>query len=286
MPLVDTAAIVRRACDSRYAVLQINTNGAAEELTRAIVEAAEESRSPIILGAYETNLNYRGMEFGGMLMRWFAEHATVPVAIQLDHGSSIDICRDAIDAGFTSVMIDASAAPIDENIATTQAVVGLAQAAGVSVEAEVGQVQSAEAVSDAANLSDPDEVARMARETGIDMLAVGIGTAHGFYKGKPNIRFDLLEQLTAVASLPLVLHGGTGLEDDVVRRCVANGMAKVNVGTLVRTRCVEYTAEAIEAGQHQNHPWRVAEVVKHRIKDDIRHLIAVVGSAARADDHK
>src|SRR5215207_4966652 len=141
MPLTDTASLVRLAHRHRYCVVQINTNGGTYDITRAIIEAAEEERSPVILGAYEANLKYRGYEYAAMQMRFFAERASVPVAIHLDHGSSVDACRKAIDAGFTSVMIDGSHLPIDQNIALAAVAVALAKPNGVSVEAEVGELQ-------------------------------------------------------------------------------------------------------------------------------------------------
>src|SRR5688500_20110707 len=125
MPLIDAATLVRQAHRNRYAVVQINTNGGTYDITRAIIEAAEEERAPVILGAYEANLKYRGYAYAGMQMRFFAERASVPVAIHLDHGSSIDSCRKAIDAGFTSVMIDGSHVPIDQHIKLTQQAVAV-----------------------------------------------------------------------------------------------------------------------------------------------------------------
>src|SRR5437016_4664634 len=119
MALIDAATLVRDAAKHRYAVVQVNTNGGTYDITRAIIETAEEERSPVILGAYETNLQYRGFEYAAMQMRFFAERAAVPVAVHLDHGSSIDSCRRAIDAGFTSVMIDGSHLPIEQNIEQT-----------------------------------------------------------------------------------------------------------------------------------------------------------------------
>jgi len=285
MPLVDAATLVRHAHQHRYCVVQINTNGGTYDITRAIIESAEEERSPVILGAYEANLKYRGYEYAAMQMRFFAERATVPVAIHLDHGSSIDACRRAIDAGFTSVMIDGSHHPIDENIKLAQQAVELARPRGVSVEAEVGELQKLNpdgSISQIKNLSSPPDVSRMSRETGIDMLAVGIGNAHGFYKDAPNIRFDLLEQLAAASAVPLVLHGTTGLADDVVRRCISMGMAKANLGTLIRTRCVEFTSRVIAENKHGNHPWRVGEAVKDRLKPDITHILRVAGSSGQA----
>ncbi len=247
MPLVDSGSLVTDAWRNKYAVVQLNTNGGTYDLTRAIFEVAEEENSPVIFGAYEANLQYRGYEYAGMQMRFFAERAIVPIAIHLDHGHSVDACRQAIAAGFTSVMIDGSHLPIDENVRLAR------------------------------------EAVAMMCETGIDMLAVGIGNAHGFYKDAPNIRFDMLEKYAEVATVPLVLHGSTGLADNVIDRCVKMGMAKVNLGTLLRTRCVEYTAQVIAEGKHQNHPWRVGLAVKDRLKPHIRHILKVAGSCGRAE---
>ena len=287
MPLTDVASLVRRAHRDRWCVVQVNTNGGTYDLTRAIVEAAEEENAPVILGAYEANLKYRGYAYAAMQMRFFAERAAVPVAVHLDHGSSPDSCHEAIEAGFTSVMIDGSHVPIDENIDLVRRVVAMAKPHGISVEAEVGELQKLNpdgSMSEVKNLSNPDEVSRMSRETGIDMLAVGIGNAHGFYKDAPNIRFDLLEKLAAASAVPLVLHGSTGLSDDVIARCVSMGMAKANLGTLIRTRWVEFTRDVIAENKHLNHPWRVGLAVKDKLKPLIRHMLAATGSSGRAKD--
>jgi ketose-bisphosphate aldolase len=287
MSLSDAATLVRHASRHRYAVVQINTNGGTYDITRAIVEVAEEEGAPVILGAYENNLKYRGYEYAAMQMRFFGERAGVPVAVHLDHGGSVESCRRAIEAGFTSVMIDGSHLPIEQNIEQTKAVVAIAKPRGVSVEAEVGELQRLGpdgAIAEVKNLSDPAEVARISREGGEDMLAVGIGNAHGFYKEAPNIRFDLLQKLAAASAVPLVLHGSTGLADEVIAQCVAMGMAKANLGTLIRTRWIEHAAAVIAEAGHQNHPWRVGQAVKERLKPDIRHMLRVTGSAGRAKD--
>jgi ketose-bisphosphate aldolase len=287
MPLVNGATLVQHAYRNGYAVAQVNANGGTYDLVRAIAEVAAEEQAPIIIGAYEANLAYRGFEYAANLMRYFAERLSVPVAVHLDHGSSVEVCREAIDAGFTSVMLDGSHWPIDENIAQTKEVVAFAKAKGFSVEAEVGELQKLKpdgSMSEVKNLTDPEDVARISTETEIDMLAVGIGNAHGFYKGQPDIRLDLLEQLAAVSKVPLVLHGTTGLADEVIQRCIELGMAKVNLGTLIRTRYVEYTAEVIAEGKHQNHPWRVCQAVKDRIKEDVRYIVRLTNSAGKAED--
>ena len=286
MPLVPAAPLVRHAHRHHYAVVQINTNGGTYDITRAIIEVAEELNAPVILGAYEANLKYRGYDYAAMQMRFFAERASVPVAVHLDHGSSVDACGRAIDAGFTSVMIDGSHLPIEENVRLAKEASAVARPKGVTLEAEVGELQKLKpdgSVAEVKNLSDPLEVQRMAREGGIDMLAVGIGNAHGFYKDAPNIRFDKLEQYAAAAGdVPLVLHGTTGLSDETIARCVAMGMAKANLGTLIRTRWVEHARDVIAEGQHANHPWRVGQAVKERLKPDIAHILNVTGSAGRA----
>ena len=287
MPLTDTATLVRRAREGGYAVVQFNTNGATYDLTRAVVEAADEAGAPIILGAYEANLGYRGYAYAAMQMRHFAQQAKVPVAVHLDHGTTPDACRQAIEHDFTSVMIDGSKMPLDENIAQTQQVVELAKPRGVSVEAEIGELQTLNpdgSMNEVRNLSDPEQARRISHECDIDMLAVGIGNAHGFYKDAPDIRFDLLEKLAEASRVPLVLHGSTGLDDDVIRRCVSMGMAKINLGTLLRTRCVEFTADALAEGKdaHKNHPWRVGQAVKDKLKPLVRHALDVSGSTGQA----
>jgi ketose-bisphosphate aldolase len=287
MPITDAASLVRRAHRDRYCIVQVNTNGATYDITRAIIEAAEEERAPVILGAYEANLQYRGYEYAAVQMRFFGAGASVPVAIHLDHGSSLDACGRAIDAGFTSIMIDGSHLPIEANLELAKQAVALAKPRGVSVEAEVGELQKLSAdgsMLQVRNLSDPHEVMRMSRQTGIDMLAVGIGNAHGFYRDAPDIRFDLLERLAAASSVPLVLHGSTGLSDQIIARCVSMGMAKANLGTLIRTRWVEHTRDVIAEGAHLNHPWRIGQAVKDRLKPDIRHMLRISGSAGRAGD--
>ena len=286
MPLIDSASLVRHARQNRYAVVQVNTNGGTYDITRAIIEVAEEEQSPIILGAYESNLAYRGYQYAAMQMRFFGERAKVPAAVHLDHGSSVDACKRAIDAGFTSVMIDGSHLPIEKNIEQTRQVIALASPRHVSVEAEVGELQKLApdgSVAQVKNLSDPAEVAKISA-CGIDMLAVGIGNAHGFYKDAPDIRFDLLEQLVAASKVPLVLHGTTGLADEVICRCVSMGMAKANLGTLIRTRWVQFTAQVIAEDQHKNHPWRIGQAVKDRLKPEIRHILQVAGSCGRAKE--
>jgi len=285
MSLTPSAPLVQKAREGCYAVPCVNTSGGDYDLVRAVVEVAEEERSPIILAAYAGNTEYQGIEYAGRVMRHWAEQASVPVAVHLDHGKESDHVWQALDAGFTSVMFDGSKLPIEENLKITREVVARAKPMDVSVEAEVGELLRLGpdgSQPEPKNLADPGEVERMSKESGIDMLAVGIGNAHGFYKGKPNIRLDLLEKLQAVSAVPLVMHGTTGIPEDVLRRAIEIGMAKVNLGTLIRTHHVENLAAVIAENEHEGHPWRVRRDAMARVKPDIKTLIRWVGSGGNA----
>jgi len=285
MSLTTSAPLVGKARDGHYAVPCVNTSGGDYDIVRAIVEVAEEERSPIMLAAYAGNVEYQGFDYAARVMRYWAEQASVPVVVHLDHGNELDHVWQALDAGFTSVMFDGSKRPLDENIQMTQTVAARAHAAEVSVEAEIGELLRLGpdgAQPEAKNLADPAEVERMSKESGADMLAVGIGNAHGFYKGEPNIRLDLLEKLQAVSAVPLVMHGTTGVPETVLRRVIEIGMAKVNLGTLIRTNHVKNMGEVIAENEHQGHPWRARREAMTRVKPDIRDLIRMVGSAGKA----
>jgi fructose-bisphosphate aldolase class II/tagatose 1,6-diphosphate aldolase GatY/KbaY len=267
-----------------YAVAQLNTNGGDYALARAILEAAEESRSPIILGVYENNAQYAGYRYIARSLEMLAEeHApSVPVAVHLDHGGSFDSCVQAVRAGFTSVMYDGSKRPLSENIEESSRVSALANAAGVSMEAELGHLLTGEVDPDNPNLVSVDDVRAFTGAVSVDLLAVAIGNSHGFYKGTPKLNMRRLEEVRSATSVPLVLHGTTGLSDDQIRDCVSLGMAKVNLGTVLRTSHVEYTKNFIETLDHQGHPWRVAKAVKDALKADCLRFLDLVGSAGKA----
>jgi ketose-bisphosphate aldolase len=202
----------------------------------AIVEAAEELRAPIFISSNQRVVTDIGIELCGAFGTAAMGKATIPLIHHLDHSNRPEICRQAVDCGYPSVMIDASSRPLAENIAVVKPVADYAHARGVLVEGEVGRIKGAGVEGMYAGddfLAQVDEVVRFVRETGVDSLAVGIGTAHGFYQGKPEIHFDRLEQINAAVSAPLVLHGGTGIPQADVRRAIRGGINKVNVGTII-----------------------------------------------------
>src|SRR6476620_666581 len=234
MPLVSMTEMLKKAKAEHYAVGQFNLNNL--EFTQAILLAAEEEKSPVILGVSEGAGRYMGgfktvVKMVEGLMEDY--NVTVPVAIHLDHGSRFDKCKDAIDAGFTSVMIDASHHSFEENIEITAKVVDYAHRKGVSVEAELGTVggQEEDVVADGVIYAKPKECEELVKRTGIDCLAPALGSVHGPYKGEPNLGFKEMEEICKTIELPLVLHGGTGIPTDQIKKSISLGTAKINVNT-------------------------------------------------------
>ena len=229
MPLVSMTEMLNKAKENGYAVGQFNLNNL--EFTQAILQAAEEEKSPVILGVSEGAGRYMGgfKTVVAMVKALMEEYnVTVPVAIHLDHGSSFESCAKAIHAGFTSVMIDASHHPFEENVATTSKVVELAHFHGVSVEAELGTVggQEDDVIADGVIYADPKECQELVERTGIDCLAPALGSVHGPYKGEPNLGFKEMEEIGNTTGLPLVLHGGTGIPTADIKKAISLGTAK------------------------------------------------------------
>ncbi|OIK12551.1 class II fructose-bisphosphate aldolase [Bacillus sp. MUM 13] len=234
MPLVSMKEMLNKALEEKYAVGQFNINNL--EWTQAILAAAQQEKSPVILGVSEGAARHMGgFKTTVMMVQGLLEdmEITVPVAIHLDHGSSFENCKKAIDAGFTSVMIDASHHPIEENIEETKKVVEYAHSKNVSVEAEVGTVggQEDDIVADGVIYADPKECEELVKQTGVDCFAPALGSVHGPYKGDPNLGFKEMEEVRDLTNTPLVLHGGTGIPLKDIQRAISLGTSKINVNT-------------------------------------------------------
>lgn len=202
------------------------------EMITGVIRAAEALDTPVILQVAQVRLPWSPLHVLGPAMLSAARAAAVPVAVHLDHGTTVDCIRQALELGFTSVMYDGSRLPMDENIACTREVVALAARYGAAVEAEIGVVGKTESgAALTAVCADPEESLRFARETGVDALAVAIGNAHGVYEGAPRLRFSVLEAMQGRCDTALVLHGGTGISDADFRRCISLGMHKINIAT-------------------------------------------------------
>ena len=252
------------------------------EMARGIIEAAEETRSPLILGVAEVHLPSIPFEYAQHVMMKIAKESTVPVCLHFDHGTDYGKILEAIKGGFTSVMYDGSALPYEENIANTREISKVAHALGVSVEAELGHVGGAEGGADDGHeemYTRVDQVNDFIDRADIDALAVAIGTAHGVYKTKPKLDIGRLSEIYKVTKKPLVLHGGSGLSDDDFRNTIANGIRKINICTEM---CIaEYRAYA-EAFANKESYEKSLILAKDAVKDVVVGKMNLFGSAGKA----
>jgi len=274
--LVNLNDILFDAQKNHYAVGLFNTTDT--DVIEAAITAAEEMRSPIILGTAEVLLPYGDLKLIGPTMVSLAKSASVPVVVHYDHGLTFERCMEAIKIGFSSIMFDGSAGAADENLKATREIVKIAHAMGVTVEGEIGHV--GEAVNDDESATDmyttPQEALSFIEETGVDALAIAIGTAHGVYKTTPKLDIERLKQIRKVTDTPLVLHGGSGLPVEDLKSTIREGIAKLNIFTDL------YIAglRVINEGGTDYHQVRTRKV--QAIKDVVIDKIRLFGSEGRA----
>ncbi|MBM4761558.1 class II fructose-bisphosphate aldolase [Bacillus sp. B15-48] len=285
MPLVSMTEMLKKANAEGYAVGQFNINNL--EYTQAILQAAEAEKSPVILGVSEGAARYiGGFKTIVKIVEGLIEDykITVPVAIHLDHGSSFDKCKEAIDAGFTSVMIDASHDPFEQNVETTKKVVEYAHSKGVSVEAELGTVggQEDDVIAEGVIYADVNECKELVERTGIDCLAPALGSVHGPYKGEPNLGFKEMEEINKVAGVPLVLHGGTGIPVKDIQKAISFGTAKINVNTENQIASTKTVREVLAADQEVYDPRKFLGPMRETIKQTVIGKIREFGSNGKA----
>ncbi|WPK12544.1 class II fructose-bisphosphate aldolase [Lysinibacillus louembei] len=284
MALVSMKEMLIKAKAEGYAVGQFNINNL--EFTQAILQAAQEENSPVILGVSEGAGKYMGGFIAVVhMVKGLIESykITVPVAIHLDHGSSFEKCKEAIDAGFTSVMIDASHHPFDENVSITKQVVEYAHANGVSVEAELGTVGGEEdGVIGGIMYADPAECKRLVEATNIDCLAPALGSVHGPYQGEPNLGFAEMEEISKLADLPLVLHGGTGIPTKDIQRSISLGTAKINVNTENQISATKAIREVLANDTKVYDPRKYLTPAREAIKATVIGKIREFGSNQKA----
>ena len=276
--------MLEKGKENGYAIGQFNLNNL--EYAQAILQAAEEEKSPVILGVSEGAAKYIGgykvvVAMVKALMETYG--TTVPVAIHLDHGSSFKACAEAIHAGFTSVMIDASHSPIEENIKTTKQVVELAHIHGVSVEAEVGTVGGEEdGVIGGIMYADPEECKQLVQETNVDCLAPALGSVHGPYQGEPNLGFKEMEEILNLVQIPLVLHGGTGIPTKDIQKAISLGTAKINVNTENQIAQTEAVREVLNAKPELYDPRKYLGPGTAAIKATVKSKMQEFGSSNQA----
>lgn len=292
MPIVTLREVLPRAKQEGYAIGAFNVDNL--ELVRAVVEAAEEENAPVIVEIGERELRRIGIPFFSALARERASRSRVPVVVHLDHGRSPEFIGECLEAGFSSVMFDGSARPIEENILMTKELVRVARRYGASVEAEVGRVPGIEGSTQTSNdgsivLTDPEEAKRLAEETGVDAVAVSIGTAHYMRREPFTLNFELLRALSTSISVPLVLHGGAAVTDEDMRRCVELGICKYNIAFKVYKAFLDGIDKALREMVIEVVPGRLvvspASIVQSGLesaREEIRSKIRLLGSTNKA----
>lgn len=275
---------LKKASREGYAIPAINTQGGNYDIIMGICKAAEELRSPVILAHYVSTGAFSGHDWFVNVAKWCANKVSVPVSIHLDHGDGFPICMEALRLGFTSVMIDGSTKPIEENAALTQSVVNVAKYFDVPVEAEIGELQRLDngVVQENKNVADPEQVRRFLELCTPDTLAIGIGNAHGYYKGKPDIKLEVLREVRKFTDIPLVLHGCTGMEESIVKEAIGLGVAKINFGTEIRYKYVQHYEEALRELDHQGHSWKLSQYASNALCEDVKKIIRLSGSEGKA----
>ncbi len=277
--LVNLNSVLADAKKNKYAVGLFNTTDS--DMLEAVISAAEELRSPVIIGTAEVLLPYGELKLIAPSIIAAAKRATVPVVVHYDHGLTFDRCMEALQLGFSSVMFDGSAGEYEKNIADTAEIVKIAHSFGASVEGEIGHVGEASG-SDNENAdmyTQVSEAVDYLNATGVDALAVSIGTAHGAYKSKPKLDFVRLSEISEAVSVPLVLHGGSGLSDDDFRTSIANGISKVNIFTDMCLAGVRSMKKSLDLGLAYLDA-RNAKV--EEIKEEVKKKMLLFGSNGRA----
>ncbi|MBR2569407.1 MAG: ketose-bisphosphate aldolase [Paenibacillus sp.] len=282
--LISSTSMLQAAREQGFAVTAFNVH--TLEMLQAVVDAAQELQAPLILQTTVGTVKHLGPEYIVAAAQVAAKQASIPIALHLDHCTDYDLLVACIRAGYTSVMIDASMHPYDENVARTKEVVKVAKAAGVNIEAELGKVGGVEddiVVEDEdAKLAVPQECVSFVEATGVPTLAPAIGTAHGIYKGEPNIAFGRLEEIALLVSVPLVLHGGSGIPEEQVKRCVKLGMAKMNVATELRIAFSNAIKAVFDANPEENDPRKYMVPAKQAVKALAMDKIRMAGCDGKA----
>ncbi|MEC1290335.1 class II fructose-1,6-bisphosphate aldolase [Bacillus mojavensis] len=284
MAFVSMKELLEDAKREQYAIGQFNINGL--QWTKAILQAAEEEQSPVIAAASDRLIDYLGgfKTVAAMVNVLIEELSiTVPVVLHLDHGSSVERCKQAIDAGFSSVMIDGSHSPIDQNIAMTKEVADYAKLQGVSVEAEVGTVGGMEdGLVGGVKYADLHECQRLVEETNIDALAAALGSVHGKYQGEPKLGFKEMEEIAKTTNIPLVLHGASGIPADQIARTIQLGHAKININTECMMAWTEKTRVMFQENQDLYEPRAYMTPGIEAVKETVKSKMKEFGSAGKA----
>lgn len=283
MAIVNLKEILANTRRDHYAVGSFNFNGFED--VKGMILGAAELHSPIIVMASPSTTKYVGLHTVCAMVRGLTQDAGIPVALHLDHCTNPDFVRSCVEAGFTSVMIDASARPFEENIAVSREIVEFAHARGCSVEAELGIIGGHE--EDAADgeilYTNPLDAEEFVNRTGVDALAIAVGTIHGFYKSEPNIDFDRIAAVRSLIQVPIVLHGGTGVSDADFQHAITCGISKINVGTELKYAYSDTLKRAVQQLGDEHDPRKFMGMVTAECAQIVKRKIGVFGSGGHAE---
>ena len=278
MPFVTTKKMLQDAQDGHYAVGAFNVENM--EMVMAVIEAAEEMNAPVIMQTTPSTVKYAGLDYYLANVKAAAERADIPVALHLDHGSSYGLAMQALRPGYTSIMIDGSHEGFEDNVVLTKAVVDACRPSGIPVEAELGKVGGKEDDLDGGDgdgYTDPNQAKEFVERTGASSLAVAIGTAHGLYKGEPKLEQERLSNIRQVVSVPLVLHGASGVPDEAVREAIRRGICKVNYATELRIAYSNGIKEVLKTDPDIIDPKKYGAIGKKYVKTFVMEKIRNCG---------
>ncbi len=287
MSMVTMKPMLQRAKRNKYGIAAFNMID--YNSVRSIVDGAQELDAPLIIQVSVKTIRLWGHKPIAEWVRGLANDVDIPVALHLDHCKDIEVIKGCIDAGWTSVMFDGSDLPFEENLAQTRVAYDLATAAGVGLEAEIGAIGGTEddkfVAQDEAILADVDECIRFCRELPeLAVFAPAIGTAHGFYEGKPRIAYERLATINENIDIPIALHGGTGLSEEQFHRCIGSGCSKVNISAMHKRQYIEAFIGLREKNPKESEPIKFIDAQYDALKADVKNMIRIFGSAGKAAD--
>lgn len=284
MPLVNMTEMLIRAREGKYAVGAFNILD--YNSMRVVVETAHELQSPVIVQTSEKTVRFWGFKPIVSWIKELTDNTTIPVAIHLDHCKDLSFIQNCIDAGWSSVMIDASSKPFEENIKLSQLVVKMAKPHGISVEAELGEIGGIEddisINEENANLAGVQQAKIFLEKVKVECFAPGIGTAHGIYKGEPKIAFDRLKEISQLSNTPLALHGGTGLSAEVFKKCIALGCSKINISTQLKYAFIDGFLHYYQSKPTEYNPLTILQAQYNALKQAVAENILLFGSNQKA----
>lgn len=280
--MINLKELLKKADEGGYAIPAFNYSDIWDFL--AIIEAAEEERSPVIISSNPLVVKAIGIDYLTAIGKVGVQLTRVPLIHHLDHSTSFELCAECVEKGYSSVMIDGSALKLEENIALTRKMVEFAHSKGVCVEGELGRIKGKSIEGEYKEkdfLVNVEEAIQFVKETKVNSLAIGIGTAHGFYKTKPELNFERLAEVNEAIKTPLVLHGGTGIPDEDIKKAISLGINKVNIGTIIHCTYMNSLKEELNKRDKNPYTLEVMLPVKEKIKKVAKERIRVCGSSRR-----